>query len=366
MRVLLLFSSGELGGAERSLSHMAFAPSNIDYQLATLSNEGAWSDWVRSKGYEPLILGSSASVGVGLMLTSFWRLIRYLKQNPVDVIYVCGLRAAFVLRFLCLFFPKIKLVHGVRWNPVSDSRLDHFFRFVERFTYPLVDAWVTNSAIAKKTLVDRCSIPAERIFVIYNGLELLPKNTLLLNERAMEVLTVANLSPRKGYFEYLSVIKEVVKTLPNVRFVFVGRDDMDGEVQQNIEKEGLGSFVRYEGFQADISKWYRQARLFVLPSLRGEGCPTSILEAFSYNLPIVAYAIDGVPELVSDQHDGMLIDQGDTSAFGRAIKLLISQVEMAQKMGEEGRNKVQQNFIIERCADEHSACFSNILNKKSD
>ena len=145
---MLLFSSSELGGAERSLSRMAFASPEIDYRLATLHGEGPWCDWVRAQGREPLMLGRDANAGGGLMLGAFWRLIRQLRSNPVDLIYVCGARASLLLRLLRVFLPGTKLVQGVRWNPDSNSRLDRFFRLMERFMHSRVDAWVTNCRVA--------------------------------------------------------------------------------------------------------------------------------------------------------------------------------------------------------------------------
>ena len=87
MRVLLLFSSSELGGAERSLSRMVFSCHEIEWILATLSNEGPWCDWVKSKGYTPIIFGY-ANEGKNLISHSFINLFWYLNKNQFDLIYV--------------------------------------------------------------------------------------------------------------------------------------------------------------------------------------------------------------------------------------------------------------------------------------
>lgn len=358
--ILLLFSSSELGGAERSLSRMAFASKGVDYQLATLLGEGPWCNWVRSQGREPLVLGRGGAGG-GLMLGAFWRLIRHVHSHPVDVIYVCGARAALLLRLLRIFLPGIKLVHGVRWNPDSDSRLDRFFRVMERFTHFLVSAWITNSAVAKQTLVSRCGIPAARVFVIYNGLESLPTDVPPLGERPMEVLTVANLNPRKGHREYLQVVREVLKAVPDAKFVFVGRDDMNGEVQQAIEEAGLSGYVRCEGFQADVSPWFRRARVFVLPSLWNEGCPTAILEAMSFAVPCVAFAMDGIPELVENGQQGMLLPCGDYSGMAAAIIKMLTDDGKASNLGGSGQVRVHSHFRLENTATLHSVAFKQIL-----
>jgi glycosyltransferase involved in cell wall biosynthesis len=360
LRVLLLFSSSELGGAERSLSRMALASQGTDYEVATLNGEGPWCEWIRSQGREPLVLGCK-SVGGGLMLGAFWRLIRHVRCHPVNVIYVCGARAALLLRFLRIFMPGIKLVHGVRWNPDSNSRLDRFFRLMERLTHSLVDACITNSAVAKQTLVSRCNIPAERIFVIHNGLESLPTDVPPMGERPLEVLTVANLNPRKGHREFLQVVREVLKAVSDAKFVFVGRDDMGGDVKRMIADTGLTGHVRCEGFQADVSTWFRRARVFVLPSLWNEGCPTAILEAMSFAVPCVAFAMDGIPELVEDGDHGILLHRGDYSGMAFAIISMLTDASRASKLGMQGRDRVHSHFSLMKTEALHSAVFNEII-----
>jgi glycosyltransferase involved in cell wall biosynthesis len=359
-RVLVIFSSSQLGGAERSLSRMAFVSREIDYQLATLRGEGPWCDWIRSQGREPLVLGSE-SMGGKMLFMAFWHLIRYVRSNPVDVIYICGARASLLLRFIRIFLPDTKLVNGVRWNPNSNSPLDRFFRLMERFTHSLMDAWITNSAVAKRTLVLNCEIPTERVFVIYNGLESLPTNVPPLKARTtMEVLTVANLAPRKGHREYLRVVREVVTAVPEAKFVFVGRDDMNGAVQDAIEEAGLSDYVRCVGFQPDVSPWFKQARVFVLPSLWNEGCPTAILEAMSYAIPCVAFAMDGIPELIEDGHQGLLMQPGDYSQMASAIIQLLTDIDKATKLGNNGRSRIGLHFKLESTAISHAKAFVEI------
>jgi glycosyltransferase involved in cell wall biosynthesis len=363
-RVLLLFSTSALGGAERSLTRMAQASQGlIDYQLATLMGNGPWCDWVKSLGMSAITFGSTTDKKEQLTFLAFYRLIKFLNKNKPDVLYVCGVRASFLIRLLRPFYPKLCLVHGVRSNMDSQSSLDKFFRLMELLTHYLVDAWITNSAAAKDTLVKRCSIPENRISVIYNGLENLPDRLTPLNARPPEILTVANLSSRKGYLEYLQAIRLVVDQAPQARFVFVGRDTMNGEIQAAISAAGLSSNVRWDGFQPDVSSWFRRTQLFVLPSLWGEGCPTSILEAFSYGLPVIAYSIDGIPELIIDSTDGYLVEPGNYQELASKILLLLSNPDISIQFGETGRNKVLSSFTLSNCVNQHTLFFAKILKK---
>jgi glycosyltransferase involved in cell wall biosynthesis len=356
MRILIVFSSSELGGAERSLTRMALASPPGVYQLATLDGEGAWCDWVRSQGKQPLVFGVRTRAHGGLRLGAFVSLIRHVRIEGLQVVYICGLRASLWLRLLKAFMPRVKLVHGIRTNPDSNSRFNRFFRAVERWLNGLVDLYITNSQIAATTLVERCGISIEKIHVIYNGLSEMPTNTLPLVERPVNVLTVANLSPGKGYLEYLLAIESVLQEIPDVNFIFVGRDDMNGKVQSAIRDRDLSERVSYVGFQKDVSSWMRVARLLVVPSLK-EGCPTTVLEAMSHGVPVVAYNIDGLPELVRHGQDGLLVPAANTKCLAMAIIRLLRETEVTNKMSASSLSRSEAEFQMHTCVAKHWDTF---------
>jgi len=353
--VLILFSSSQLGGAEKSLSRMAFLSKNLNYYLGTLDVDGPWCDWVRGNSCSPLVYGNYN------FLSLINKLYQDIKQLPIDVVYVCGLRASFLIRLLLLFNPKVKLIHGVRWNPNSNSLLDRSFRVVETLFSWMVDGWIVNSKVTKDTLVSRCNISNNNVYVIYNGVNL-PSDIKPYSERPMEILTVANLNKRKGYINYLENISKIVSLTSNIKlkFIFIGRDDMNGAVQKKIVDLDLSEYVSYEGFQSNVDRYYNRAKLFVLPSLWGEGCPTVILEALSYSIPVLAYNIDGIPELINNNSDGLLMDIEGDREFNEIVNLLNNNDSLSA-MGKLGRTKIECKFTIESCTNNHNATINKIL-----
>lgn len=359
----MVFSSSELGGAERSLTRMALASSPSVYRLATLDGEGPWCDWVRSEGLQPLVFGvrKNGPLHGTLRLGAFVSLLRHVRRERIKIIYVCGLRASLWLRLLNWLAPDVKLVHGIRWNPGSNSRLDQIFRVVERWLGGLVDLYITNSQIAATTLIERCGISAEKVRVIHNGLAEIPINIVPLARRPLNVLTVANFNPRKGYLEYLVVIESVHKVVPDAQFIFVGRDDMNGEVQKAISAAGMDGFVRCEGFQADVSHYFGTTRVCVLPSLWGEGCPTSLLESMAWGVPVIANGVDGVPELIRDGVDGFLLDPRHIEKMAAQIIELLTNSQIATLFGDAGRDKVARDFTMEACSRLHEQEFKKLM-----
>jgi len=355
LNVLILFSTSNIGGAERSLTRMALASTGTDYKLATLGGAGEWSQWVETLGSNPIIFGNGGSTIVRL-----YRLYQYIKIDRIDAVYICGGKLALIIRLFRWILPDIKIVHGVRHNPASNSRQDRLFRWSEKWFQVLIDGWITNSAAAKEILVKKCNIPEDRISIIYNGIEMPMKRPVAIKKRALEVLTIANMNPRKGYLEYLNVIRRVVSVIPNVKFVFVGRDDMEGDIQRAIIEAGLEQYIRYDGFQKDVTEWYRRARVFALPSLWGEGCPTSVLEALSFGVPVVAYAIDGIPELINTNSDGILVDRKDEQSMADAICKLLIDADVSQEYANTGYEKVSNSFSVESSVLAHDRYWSDL------
>ena len=119
--------------------------------------------------------------------------------------------------------------------------------------------------------------------------------------------------------------------------------------------------VEYKGFKDDISYFLKRARLFVLPSLWGEGCPTSILESYAWGIPVIAYNIDGIPELVSNGNDGFTIKLYEQQKFSECIILLLRNIMLANKFSENARMKITEKFLVKDCVCSHSKYFKSLL-----
>jgi glycosyltransferase involved in cell wall biosynthesis len=345
--VLILFSSSEIGGAERSIGNMALENSNqsINYKIATFGSTGPLSNWIKSKSLDCICFNKKISI-----------LLRFIYSNRPDVIYVIGFKLSFLLRFYCKIFTKILLVQGVRWNPSSNSKLDKCFRFFERFFSFLMDGYIVNSNSAKELLL---SLSIKKVELIYNGISNI-NNYKKKSVQKEYVTTVANLSLRKGHFEYLKVIENVIEEFPDTIFLFIGYDNLNGKVQKLIKKKSLSSNVKYIGFKENIGDYLAKSKFFVLPSLYGEGCPTSILEAFKYKLPVIAYEIDGIPEIVENDFDGILVNQINKNSLENAIKDLLKDPAKIKIMGERGYEKLKKNYVLKNMLEKHNSFFLNL------
>lgn len=187
--------------------------------------------------------------------------------------------------------------------------------------------------------IARLGVPLHRVRIVPNGIDTavfhlqdrrLARRSVGFPEDRTLILCAADLLPDKG----VHVLIEALPLLPTngaapPQLVIVGTADR-GRYQARIEKRirelGLGECVRIVGSkpQHELSAWYNAADLMVLPTFR-EGCPNVVREAIACGLPVVASRVGGVPELITSEKLGVLVEPGDSPGLARAIGAALSQ-----------------------------------------
>lgn len=331
---------------------LASAASDIQYSFGTVGGDGEWVRWVRSLGIDPFVaISPGGSFGVRNCL----HVLQWLRRTRPDVVYVVGLRAGAIVRLMKPFLHQVRVVHAVRTSFPAGSELAARYRRSEILLKGLTAGYICNSRSGADTLAVLAGLERAGIHVIPNGIDVGSSvDHIPMSRRQKIVSVVANIHPLKCHSAFLDVVANVSLEHPDVLFYFVGRDDMNGALQREVVARALGRFVRLVGFQRDVGPFLVASQVFALPSQIAEGSPTSILEAQALGLPVVAYSIGGVAELVRHGTDGYLIDRGNARAMSDAIVSLLSNVDRAAEMGLAGQRKIQEEFSVERCAQQHA------------
>jgi glycosyltransferase involved in cell wall biosynthesis len=114
--------------------------------------------------------------------------------------------------------------------------------------------------------------------------------------------------------------------------------------------------VRFLGFRSDIPNLLTAADFFVLAS-RDEGLPLALLEAMSHGLPAVSTSVGGVPEVVANGEDGLLVPSGDVAAMAQAIGLLARDQAVRVRLGGAGQRRVEESFSFGRTATQYEQLY---------
>jgi len=146
-----------------------------------------------------------------------------------------------------------------------------------------------------------------------------------------------------------------------MRAVLVGRDDTEGAFFKEVSELGLDDTYVWKGFVRDTDRYLKRATLMVLPSLWGEGMPTSVLEAMVAELPIIATDVAGVGELIEDGRTGLLIPPNDSAALAKKIQFLLQHEEYRRRLAEQARTHVREHHSLEVMVGKHYQIFKSLL-----
>jgi glycosyltransferase involved in cell wall biosynthesis len=199
-----------------------------------------------------------------------------------------------------------------------------------------VDAFVAPSAFMAEMLVG-AGMPAERVRAAYYGV---PIDDSYRPPEYRYVLFVGRLSPEKG----IRTLLDAARRCSEIPFLIAGDGPLAGEVKS------AGGNVRYAGVldAGGVKRAMTQSTFTVVPSEWYENCPMSILESFAVGRAVVATRIGGLPELVSDEVTGLLVEPGSPDMLASAIGRLWHNREIGAEMGRRAQAAARERFSLHR------------------
>lgn len=236
-------------------------------------------------------------------------------------------------------------------------RFNSLLRSYEKKLMKRSDALIAVSLYTKKELIELYDVDEEKIHVIYNGVDTQKfkptrdraglRLELGLEEEQKIILCVGRLYYRKGITILLKSIPEVVQKFGDVKFVISGKGFKKNEenLRKLAEKLKIEKYVMFLGYVPDekLPDLYAASDIFVLPALY-ENFPFAILEAQSTGLPVISTKVGGIPEFLTNNKNGLLVEPGDPEQLAQGITILLQSPELAEELGRRGRGLVEEKF----------------------
>lgn len=204
----------------------------------------------------------------------------------------------------------------------------------------------------------------EKIEVVYMGVDpdaFAPRPFLAHPER-IEIICVGRLAPVKAQHILIGAVGLVKRDYATVLLHLVGGGPDRQALEEEVAARGLGGNVRFHGFtpQDKLDELYRRADIFALPSF-AEGVPGVLMEAMAMEIPCVSTWITGIPELIRNGVDGLLVAPSDVNAFADAIRMLIRDPDLRRRIGQAGRVRVLDKFDLRK----NSAALADLFLRHS-
>ena len=242
-----------------------------------------------------------------------------------------------------------------------------------RLTRGIPDRIICVSDAVKNVVMEREHVDEDRIVVIRNGVEALPdagaeaaetRKELGIGRGQLVVGMVANFNrPVKGVSIFLDAIPGILQTVPDARFLLLGRGKEEKSLRDKARAMGIEANILFAGYRQDIHRYYAIMDVSALTSF-SEGLSITLLESMRCGIPVVATRVGGNSEVVADGATGYLVPPGDVPAFvSQTVKLLLDR-DLRKRMGEEGRRHVEGHFLLRDVASRYSEMYEGMLSRK--
>ena len=228
-----------------------------------------------------------------------------------------------------------------------------------------VGRYIAVSGEVASQLQQTYRIPRHKMQVIYNAVATDPfqrvdgarlRATLWGKQRRPVILTVSRLHKQKGHCYLL----EAATLVPEALFVLAGEGEEREALEMQTKTLGLEERVIFLGFRKDVPELLASCDLFVLPSLY-EGLPLAVLEAMAAGKPVIATDIGGTDEAVVNGKTGLLAPPCDAPALAAAIRQLLADPLLAQRLAYAGKARVQQVFSAGAMVQQITGVYDELL-----
>lgn len=257
-----------------------------------------------------------------------------------------------------LFKKKVMIhIHGSNFQTFISRNC--IIRWIAKKQFSLSDRVIVLSANTQAFIENFES--RANVIKLYNP-ALSVENLRSSNRKGLKILFMGRLSQRKGTYDLLDVIREhkTYFTDKKVEFIIAGDGDL-ATSREIVNNNGLGEIVQIPGWVSGNEKHdlLKSADIYILPSYK-EQMPMSILEAMAYGLPIISTFVAGIPEMVEDQINGILLNPGDNKALMTSLARLIEESKLRESMGKESLRIVKHQFDSAEIVSQLISIYENL------
>jgi glycosyltransferase involved in cell wall biosynthesis len=359
-----------VGGTEHATLRIARVLDRTSFESTIVCPEGTKAaDLVSGSGFPYLFYRPSEPSyrrPVEFVRASI-RLAQEFRRRGVDLVHCADILGGFYAGFAARLAGVPVLCH-VRNRYEKISRRDRsFLHLVDRFVFVSQHTWENFGFCVKP---HRGSVAYDGIDanVVYDqNIRVSVGKEFAIPETTKIIGMVARVAPQKDYETLIRAAKRVVRHRLDVRFLIVG-DYTQGEVSKShyervkhmLDSVQMSEYFIFTDYRDDVSRLISAMDVFVLCT-HHEGLPLVLLEAMAQSKPVVATAVDGIPEIVIDNKTGLLHDHQNDSQLASAILELLNDENHASALGASGRNLVVSSFSEEHFAQRIEQIYKTLL-----
>ena len=295
-----------------------------------------------------------------------FKLAALLKKDKIEIIHLHNSTAFF---YGVLAGKLAGTKHIIYTEHARDVAPNIKVRIIDKILSYMTDRIVVVAEFLKWNLVKKEWINPEKISTVYNGID--GDNFTMKFERE-EITEELNISPAskiigivarldsiKNHRCLIKAMKTVSALFPDALLLVIGDGPLRVELEELVTFERLNKNILFLGTRNDIPRLLSVLDIFVLCSL-SEGLPLTILEAMAAGKSIVATNVGGIPEIIQDGTDGIIIPSDDSDGLADAISKLIRDEDKRHDMGVKARMKFEKKFTARAMVQRYEELYESL------
>lgn len=276
----------------------------------------------------------------------------------------CCILSSFGAVNVCITVSRLLGVpHRLAWYHTLTSQIDidwkhsqfkkRWLRGRKQLVYRMATKLIPVSEAAKRDLISAFGMPASKCRIFYNSLPAPPLGPPSGNRNSGTLLCVGRLDPAKGHDVLIRAFARIAEDLPGARLHLAGSGPMESDLRRLAHNLGVVDRVNFLGALApkEVLERLRLAAVSVVPS-RSDNCPLVVIESLVCGIPIVASAVGGIPEMLTDGEDALLVPPDDPTSLASRLKSVLSDAELASHLGANAHSRFEKQFDSARVVPE--------------
>lgn len=376
MKILHVIESLGRGGAERILATNLkwLNRDKFNSVVCSLMNETDFKGEIEANGVPVTTLGLQKKTDFNKGVIGLYQLIKRAKPDIIHThLFFANIYGRIAAR-LANVKRVVTTLHNPDYGYEANPKMTFKARkFLDRNTGKFINtSFIAVSEAVKRDYVKWMGF--KNINVLYNSIDLDKfrpeahldiqqiRKGLGFEKEDFILLNIGRLHPQKGQIYLIDAMRRL-KDCRDVKFklAIVGKGALRDELHMRIKRNGLKDRVYLMGKMENVKPIIQMADVFVFPSIY-EAQGIAAIEAMALQKPVIATAVDGLTEVISDGEDGLLVKPADSEMLASAIMRLYTQPDLAKRLSLRARQTVEGRFDVRKNISQLENFYSELLN----
>ena len=309
------------------------------------------------------------------------KLIILFKKGHYDIIHTHTTKSGILGSIAAKLAGVPIIIHGLEINAleVCSSKFIKIIKmFLEKMISKFTDAYISVSEIVSQKYLEYGIGKKAKYFTVRSGIELnkflnaredmdirQTSQELGINREDFVIGNVGRLVESKGHYFLFQAIKKIleIRNSRPVKLLLIGEGEDKEKLIKYAKELNLEKNVIFTGYRENVEELMVLMDIFVLTSLR-EGLSRVLVEAAAAGLPSIAFNIDGIPEIIKDNHNGFLVEPRNVIQLAEKISKYIDNKPLVLMHGRNGREFVKGKWSIEGMVKETEQIYNDLVEKK--